>query len=809
MAKRRERRVAQSSDRRKSRVESSSRLDQFGDSVTDRKLITIFVLFFIVIPAVSIFLYCFKYAPHSSPAISHVHQRGLIKTDVNYQEILTDNSKVSENVSHRHYTYPVLAYITPWNSKGYEIAKKFNSKFTHLSPVWYDIKSQGTSLILEGRHNADKGWISELRMNGDALHFPGILLRKKKLRDKAIELILTECKELEYDGVVLESWSRWAAYGILHDPDMRNMALEFIKQLGHALHSVNSVRNSEQQLQLVYVIGPPHSEKLQAHDFGPEDLQSLSDAVDGFSLMTYDFSGPHNPGPNAPLKWIRSILQLLLGSPGNGVQSLARKIFLGINFYGKDFILAGGSGGGAITGTDYLHLLEKHRPVLQWEKNSGEHFFIYSDEKNGKHAVFYPSLMSVSLRLEEARLWGTGLSIWEIGQGLDYFFDILQKDCVLLSYAMEALNAASLTPISVLCERRTEPRKIQSLSTTSLSKLSTSRESLTRSVHGGLVLVSAVLGTGLAKALTYEEALQQSTSSSTSDGDVNGILDSVISFGTDNPAIIAGGVTILAVPLILSLVLKKPKPWGVESAKTAYAKIGEDGSAQLLDIRPPPEFRQVGSPDVRGLGKKPVSIVYKGEDKPGFLKKLSLKFKDPENTTLFILDKFDGNSELVAELVTVNGFKAAYAIKDGAEGPRGWMNSGLPWIQPKKALSLDLSSLTESIGGVIGEGSDGLPVTLGIAAAAATGLGLLAFTEIETVLQLLGSAAIVQLVGKKLLFAEDRKQTLQEVDEFLDTKIAPKELVDDIKEIGKALLPTPVTSKGLPAPAEANPPLLL
>lgn len=34
--------------------------------------------------------------------------------------------------------------------------------------------------------------------------------------------------------------------------------------------------------------------------------------------------------------------------------------------------------------------------------------------------------------------------------------------------------------------------------------------------------------------------------------------------------------------------------------------------------------------------------------------------------------RFDGNSELVAELVTANGFKAAYAIKDGAEGPRGW-----------------------------------------------------------------------------------------------------------------------------------------
>lgn len=99
-------------------------------------------------------------------------------------------------------------------------------------------------------------------------------------------------------------------------------------------------RKDKKWLQLIYVIGPPHSEKLQVHDFGPKDLRSLSDAVDGFSLMTYDFSGPHNPGPNAPLKWIDSTLQLLLGTNKNS--ALASKILLGINFYGNDFILSGG-----------------------------------------------------------------------------------------------------------------------------------------------------------------------------------------------------------------------------------------------------------------------------------------------------------------------------------------------------------------------------------------------------------------------------------------------------------------------------------
>ena len=92
---------------------------------------------------------------------------------------------------------------------------------------------------------------------------------------------------------------------------------------------------------------------------------------------------------------------------------------------GPDFIDTAGGGGGAITGRDYLSLLEKHKPLLQWEKSSAEHLFFYSDDKHINHAVFYPSLMSISTRLEEAQKWGCGISIWEIGQGLDYFFDLL------------------------------------------------------------------------------------------------------------------------------------------------------------------------------------------------------------------------------------------------------------------------------------------------------------------------------------------------------------------------------------------------
>lgn len=118
-------------------------------------------------------------------------------------------------------------------------------------------------------------------------------------------------------------------------------ALDFIKQLGKALHSVGLTRrNDDHKLELIYVIPAPRSPNLNEYDFGPQDLQQLCDAVDGFSLMTYDFSGPQSPGPNAPLNWVRTSLSMLVGD--SDAQNHARKILLGLNFYGNDFLIPEG-----------------------------------------------------------------------------------------------------------------------------------------------------------------------------------------------------------------------------------------------------------------------------------------------------------------------------------------------------------------------------------------------------------------------------------------------------------------------------------
>ncbi|KZV57675.1 hypothetical protein F511_03135 [Dorcoceras hygrometricum] len=403
---------------------------------TDRKLTTSAVfIFFVVFPAISLIFFAKRYSPNTkqstSPGPPYAYQNGFVTTEMSYLQVLAENMKTSEYASSRNFTNPVLAYITPWNSQGYEMAKKYNNKLTHLSPVWYELKSQGADLVLEGRHNVDKEWILELQRSGNSQVLPRVvleaipvnLLKNKKQRTRVVDLIITECREMEFDGIVLESWSRWAAYGVLHDPDMRSMALRFIRQLGQAMHSIDLKRRNG-SLQLVYVIGPPRSNELKEYDFGPEDLRYLSESVDGFSLMTYDFSGPQNPGPNAPLRWIQSTLLLLLDASVVN-KNLAKKIFIGINFYGNDFVFSEALGGGPIVGREYLSLLEQHKPEIHWEENSAEHYFVYSDKENTKHVVFYPSLLSISQRLQLALSWGVGISIWEIGQGLDFFFDIL------------------------------------------------------------------------------------------------------------------------------------------------------------------------------------------------------------------------------------------------------------------------------------------------------------------------------------------------------------------------------------------------
>ncbi|KAJ3118086.1 Chitinase domain-containing protein 1 [Physocladia obscura] len=329
-------------------------------------------------------------------------------------KILESYSIYSSADAHtRKFVQPVLAYITPWHNRGYDIAKYFRGKFTHLSPVWYTIKPNGKNWELTGAHDVDKGWIAEVtapvERENESDFVPQMVPRfrieistEEHLKSLASDdnafstvnkLIIQECRTQNFDGFVLEF-----LYSGYTQP--------LIQQLSFAAKTA--------KLQFYLVITPTHGDNVL---FETPHFEGYKHLVDGFSLMTYDFSNPQKPGPNSPIHWVKdNVLRL---APNKEDRA---KLLVGLNMYGNDYSKYRHE---SLIGSKYIKILKEYNSKFVWSSDAQEHALIYDDEDREAHVVWYPTIESVKTRVDLLENLGTGISFWEIGQGLDYFYETL------------------------------------------------------------------------------------------------------------------------------------------------------------------------------------------------------------------------------------------------------------------------------------------------------------------------------------------------------------------------------------------------
>ncbi|CEL97031.1 unnamed protein product [Vitrella brassicaformis CCMP3155] len=362
---------------------------------------------------------------------------GLIKSGISAEDVIAQH-KLFCNASRVNFANEVLGFVTPWNEGGFKTSYYFRRKLTYVSPVWLRVieRGEGTGegqqvsgdFQFAGLDVIDSDWVEVISEPTDSntrtLVVPRIAVEDFRNSSK-LESFLTQpqvfvdfvsqlCSDRGFHGVVIEGI-------ILMVEGVKQTAKSWLKSVGEGLQ--------HQGLIAMFVL-PPFN-RLDDVDlrvpFTFDDMRDLSSSIHRFVLMTYDHTLGRTPGPSAPIQWLERIVSgLLTPKDPSTPPNAASQLLMGLPFYGRTWDLSESrkAVASSILGQEIVTLLKSAPATLHWDDQAKEH---HADVQvsDGTVRIYFPTLKFLEERLELARRVGVGVSIWELGQGHDYFWDLL------------------------------------------------------------------------------------------------------------------------------------------------------------------------------------------------------------------------------------------------------------------------------------------------------------------------------------------------------------------------------------------------
>ncbi|CAB3402365.1 unnamed protein product [Caenorhabditis bovis] len=353
-----------------------------------------------------------------SPIDSLVHKPNLITQT----SILSDHEKLNDdfhNSSNPASTIQ-LAYVTPWNNRGYELAKLTAHKLSHVSPVWFQIKPQYEEGVfetcrIEGAHGINRDWINLLRQKNKNIRIvPRLIfdnwsknemdefLVKTQLTKKCINTAADFYQKNEFDGIVVEFYLQ--AIMVENSMEAKLYIIETMEEIADIFHKRN--------LEVIFTVPQPlFPTRSPSMIIEPQEFREIAQFADYVQVMTYDYNGDERAGVS-PYNWFKECISYL----GKGGKS--EKLLSGINWYGYEYTTRNVQ---PIIGKKFLDILSMFQDLeFSFDEHEIEHIL-----STPESIIYYPSLTSLEARMKFAREKTGGIAIWDYGQGLDYFTNLL------------------------------------------------------------------------------------------------------------------------------------------------------------------------------------------------------------------------------------------------------------------------------------------------------------------------------------------------------------------------------------------------
>ncbi|MCL5257557.1 MAG: glycosyl hydrolase family 18 protein [Chloroflexi bacterium] len=293
------------------------------------------------------------------------------------------------------------------------------NKLDIVAPYFYHVSSEGT---VSG--DSDNSMIDIARSHGvkivpmiantaryDDLH---ALLSNKTKVDSVINQLADLVVSKGYDGIHID-------FEAVNSGD-RGLLTQFMAKLHARFQPMGK---------LVTMAIAAKTHDATSGWAGGYDYADLSQYLDYGVIMAYDYtsSGSSQPGPVAPIDWVRSVASFAVSQMG------ANKVILGIPFYGYDWNKAKGPPAKSMKYSDTMAVAQQYNGAIRYDAALQSATMTYV--KDGEqHEVWFENQDSFNAKLQVAKDMGlAGFGTWRLGH----------EDSSVWEFVSDTINPA--TPI--------------------------------------------------------------------------------------------------------------------------------------------------------------------------------------------------------------------------------------------------------------------------------------------------------------------------------------------------------------------------